>query len=228
MAAFRNQHRIGDLLAAPHPADESVRRAVQPHGGEVADRDDPAQLARVDDLLDLDEVGMVSQDVAHADDDPFAPGRFGDTAAFGQRLGDRLFEQDVVTRLDGLHAGFEVHVLGRADQDGVGRNRVFEKAFVVGEALFGRQPEFRGDGVAADVVAFGDADQFQPAGVPDRVFQVFVGTVARPDGYDRDGLRLRSFAPWLSYSAVSGVCSSSRACLRSVRSASLMLNSYSP
>ena len=127
MAAFRNQHRIGDLLAAPHPADESVRRAVQPHGGEVADRDDPAQLARVDDLLDLDEVGVVSQDVAHADDDPFAPGRFGDTAAFGQRLGDRLFEQDVVTRLDGLHAGFEVHVLGRADQDGVGRNGVFEK-----------------------------------------------------------------------------------------------------
>ena len=189
MAAFRNQHRIGDLLAAPHPADESVRRAVQPHGGEVADRDDPAQLARVDDLLDLDEIGMVSQDVADADDDPFAPRRFGDAAAFGQRLRDRFFEQDVITRLDGLHARLEVHVLGRSDQDGVGRDGVFEKAFVVGEALFGLQSEFGGDCVAADVVEFRYADQFQPVGIPDRVFEVFVGTVARPDGYDRDGLR---------------------------------------
>jgi hypothetical protein len=60
-----------------------------------------------------------------------------------------FFEQDVITRLDGLHARLEVHVLGRSDQDGVGRDGVFEKAFVVGEALFGLQSEFGGDCVAA-------------------------------------------------------------------------------
>ena len=77
-----------------------------------------------------------------------------------------------------------MHVLGRSDQDGVGRDGVFEKAFIVGEALFGLQSEFGGDCVAADVVELRYADQFQPVGIPDRVFEVFVGTVARPDGYD--------------------------------------------
>ena len=80
-----------------------------------------------------------------------------------------------------------MHVLGRSDQDGVGRDGVFEKAFVVGEALFGLQSEFGGDCVAADVVELRYADQFHPVGIPDRVFEVFVGTVARPDGYDRTG-----------------------------------------
>lgn len=69
----------------------------------MVDRDDFAQFARIDDF-DLDEI-VVAKDRPH--DDPLrhsAPLRRS-----GQHSGSdwrSVFEQDVVTRFDGLHAGF--------------------------------------------------------------------------------------------------------------------------
>ena len=155
----------------------------------MADGNDLPEFARIDDLLDFDEVGMVTQHVADPYDHPFAPCRLGDPYAFGQGLRDGLLQQDVVARFDGLHAGFEVHVFGCGDQHGVGRDGVLEKPVVILETLRGAESEFFGDGAAAERVEFHDADEFQPLGMPDGVFQILVRAVSRADGYDRHGTR---------------------------------------
>ena len=230
MAAFRDQHRVGDLLASPHAADESVRGAVESHGDQVADGDDFAQFARVDDLFDPDEIGVITQDVAHADDHSFAAGRLFDSAAFGKGLCDRFFEQHVVTGLDGFHAGFEMLVLGGGDQHGVGREGIFEKTVVVRETPLRLQPESLGGRAAAYFVDLHHTREFQPFGVPDCVFEVFVGAVPGSDGNDRNRFRVctdvHSFE--VCRSGRHSVASSgrlSRLCLRSIRAASLILSS---
>ena len=112
VAAFGQQDRIRLPLAAENPAHVAVRGTVEAHGSGMVDRDDLPQLARGDDLTDFGKIGMVAQHMAHADHHaPFA-GAAGDFAALFEVLGDRLFEQDVVSRVDGLDRRVEMDVLG--------------------------------------------------------------------------------------------------------------------
>lgn len=181
MAALGQQHRVGGLFAPPGAADVAVRRAVDTHRRDVIDGDDLSQLARIDDLPNLGEVGVVAQHVADAyQHTPFA-GAARDGAAFVEPLCDRLFEQHVESGVDRLHAGIEVDVVRRGDEHGVGVGRSGEECVVVGVAAFGRKPEPLGRFVAPQFVAVDDGHRLQPFGVPPCVFQVFVGPVARAD-----------------------------------------------
>ncbi len=112
VTAFGQQDRIGFALAPEDAAHVAVGGTVEAHGSGMVDRDDLPQLARGDYLADFGKIGMVAQHMAHTDHHaPFA-GAPGDFAAFVETLGDRLFEQDVVSRVDGLDRRVEMDVLG--------------------------------------------------------------------------------------------------------------------
>ena len=82
-----------------------------------------------------------------------------------------------------------MHVLGRGDQYGIRRNRLLEKEVVILEALRCVEPEFFGNGLAADRIQLYDSDEFEPFGMPDGIFQILVGAVPCSDGYDRNRSR---------------------------------------
>ncbi len=177
VAAFGQQDRIRLPLAAENPAHVAVRGTVEAHGSGMVDRDDLPQLARGDYLADLGKIGMVAQHMAHTDHHaPFA-GTAGDFAALFEVLGDRLFEQDVVSRVDGLDRRVEMDVLGGRDQHHVGFDAIGEEVVVMRIAPAGRQSEIPREGMAAQVVYIDDGDGLQPVGIPAGIFEVLIGPV---------------------------------------------------
>ena len=131
MAAFGQQDRIRLPLAAENPAHVAVRGTVEAHGSGMVDRDDLPQLARGDDLTDFGKIGMVAQHMAHADHHaPFA-GRGGRFRGTLRGAGRSAFEQDVVSRVDGLDRRVEMDVLGGRDQHHVGFDTIGEEVVVM-------------------------------------------------------------------------------------------------
>ena len=112
MTAFGQQDRIGFALAPEDAAHVAVGGPVESDRSGMVDRNDVSQPPRSDQLADLGEIGMVAQHMADADQHAAPAGAPGDFAAFVETLGDRLFEQDVVSGVDSLHGRVEMGVFG--------------------------------------------------------------------------------------------------------------------
>ena len=78
---------------------------------EMLNADQPADLTRIDRLLECDEVGGVAQHVANADDRLLFQRQIADGRALLLGGGDRFFEQEVIPHLQSLHGGGIVQVV---------------------------------------------------------------------------------------------------------------------
>ena len=139
---------------------------------------DLSEFAGIDHLLDFHEVRVESQYMAHAHQHAIALCVFQNGEALFAGLCDRLFEQDVIPRIYGFHAGDEMLVLGRSYDYRIGRNRSFEKIFIRGEACVLRNIEFAGQIFSANIYRFHYTNEFEPVGMQYGIFQIFVRAVA--------------------------------------------------
>ena len=187
VTAFGQQDRIGFALAPEDAAHVAVGGPVESDRSGMVDRNDVSQPPRSDQLADLGEIGMVAQHMADADQHAAPAGAPGDFAAFVETLGDRLFEQDVVSGVDSLHGRVEMGVFGGRDQHHVGIEPLGEEVVVMGVAILVGKSEGVGHGAAAQVVDFDDRGQPELFGIPAGVFEVFMRPVAGADHDDPHG-----------------------------------------
>jgi hypothetical protein len=129
--------------------------------------DQLAEHAGVDLLLDPAEMAFPPALIAQGEHDAGLAATLGDLAAVGDRVGDRLVEEDMLTGFRRHARGFEMHVVRCRIDDGLDL-RVFENGLIArrcAAAIFG------GEGRPLWLRARKASDDFELAGTLDRVGQ---------------------------------------------------------
>ena len=158
MAALGQDHGAGEGFVAPVAAHEAVRHVPVGDILAVLHRDDLADGARVEHLVQLAPEGRVTQHVADLQD---ASGAFRclhqfDTAL--QRVGHRFFQQHVVAGVHGRHRRLYVHLILRGDDGGAAKLTGVDQIFPRRKALAVVQIVLLGEAPAPDLVRLSHAD----------------------------------------------------------------------
>ena len=123
MAAFGNDHGRGGFAVAPVSAHEGVGKVPRPHAFIGIEGDDFPDFPAVDDFFQGPVKLGVAQHVAHGHAALQQASRIPQLQRFFQRLGDGLFQQDMIAQLHGLPARSVMVVVLRADDGHVRQAR---------------------------------------------------------------------------------------------------------
>lgn len=189
VAGLGEDHGIGLARVAPVAADEGVGHVDVLDGLHVLDARDAAEAARVDDLLELAEVGRVAEDVADGDDAAPRDGAVEDGPALVPALGDDFFEEEVVVEAEASHGRAVMQVVRCRDDQGVGELGDLEGVFPGHPLALGRDAVEIAEVRAAVGDGLGDADDLELIGELAGVGGIDVAAVAGAEDDGRDGAR---------------------------------------
>ena len=184
MTALGKQHGVGAIVVIPHTAHKSVRGTVDSHRRTMTYRHYFAQFARRCQLLYFHKIRMIAHHMAHSHYHALLLSRLAYVEALLQSGRNGFFEKHMIAGFDGFDAGVEVHILAGAYHHRIGFDAACKEVVVVGEALLGRQAKAAGYVSHAYLVDVHHPHQSHLGGVLDKVFQIFVGAVARTYCYN--------------------------------------------
>ena len=171
--ALRQDDRRGLLRIRPVAAHVGVGDLPEAGGLLMRDRDDVAELARVDERLDVREIRRVAEDMPDDDETPVPDRAVDHLAAFLRRRGNRLLEQKVVPRLKRHDRRIVVQGIRHRDHHDV---RLGMRLQALAPVL----PVLR-RGNHFGLLGIGDADDLQLVGMLLRVFRIGAAAIARAE-----------------------------------------------
>ena len=184
VATLGQQHGVALPLAIHLPAHIAVSVAVDAHALGMTDGDNLPEVARVDNLFNLEIGREIAEHMAKTDKDSLPAGCLGNLAALLHRLGYRLFQQDVIALIDGSHARLVVNILGCADDDGIGLDVGCKEILIGTEAHGIGQTELSRHAVATKIIGLDHRHKHHLFRMMLNIVQVGPHTVTRTDGYD--------------------------------------------
>ncbi len=184
MTTFGQDNGIGGIPVVPVPAHVTVAHVHVLDRFEVLDADEFADGPGLDRFPQFDKIRCIAQHVANGDDTPGFFSQGEDLAAFLFAGRNGFFQQNVVTCFQGGYTGAIVQVIGRADDDRVGKFRPLEhpfpgiKTLIIGDVVLFCVP------LVADRDGLGYAHDIHFFRITDRKIAVHIPPVAGPEGDD--------------------------------------------
>ncbi len=135
MAGLGEQDGVGIGGTPPIAPHKRVRHVHMLNRLKMLDAHQLTQHTGINHLLDFAIVGRVAQHMADRHDAIVALSQVQNILTLLPRLGDRLFKQHIVAQCKRLHGRTVMQMIGRCDDDSIGKARLFKDILPSLEAI---------------------------------------------------------------------------------------------